>query len=65
MQPNPAPDTDFPWWLVILGVIGALLFWQVLSSDVYSAALAKLAKRPGQAHLAPSIAANGGGHAQA
>lgn len=44
MQPNPTPDTDFPWWLVILGVIGALLFWQVLASDVYSAALSKLAR---------------------
>lgn len=44
MQPNPAPETDFPWWLVILGVIGALLFWQVLSSEVYSAALSKLAR---------------------
>ena len=44
MQPNPKPETDFPWWLVILGVIGALLFWQVWTSDVYSAALGKLAQ---------------------
>ena len=44
MQPNPKPETDFPWWLVILGIIGALLFWQVLTSTVYSAALGKLAQ---------------------
>ncbi len=44
MQPNPKPDADFPWWLVILGIIGVLLFWQVLASDVYSAALSKLSK---------------------
>jgi polar amino acid transport system permease protein len=44
MQPNPRPDQDFPWWLVILGVIGALLFWQVWASEVYSAALSKLAQ---------------------
>ena len=44
MQPNPKPETDFPWWLVILGVIGALVFWQVWTSAVYSAALGKLAQ---------------------
>ena len=44
MQPNAKPETDFPWWLVILGVIGALLFWQVWTSAVYSAALGKLAQ---------------------
>ncbi len=44
MQPNPKPDADFPWWLVILGIIGALLFYEVWASSVYSAALAKLAQ---------------------
>jgi polar amino acid transport system permease protein len=44
MQPNPEPDTDFPWWLVILAITGALLFWQVLASDVYSVALSRLAQ---------------------
>ncbi len=44
MQPNPKPDADFPWWLVILGIIGAVLFYEVWASSVYSAALAKLAQ---------------------
>ena len=44
MQPNPKPETDFPWWLVILGVIGALLFWRVWTSPVYSAAVGKLSQ---------------------
>jgi polar amino acid transport system permease protein len=44
MQPNPTPDTDFPWWLMILAVIGAVLFYEVWASDVYSAALSKLAQ---------------------
>lgn len=44
MIPNPKPDTDFPWWLVILGIIGAALFYEVLSSAVYSAALRTLMK---------------------
>lgn len=44
MQPNPKPDLDFPWWLVILGVIGVALFYQVWASPVYSAAMGKLAQ---------------------
>ncbi len=44
MQPNPKPDTDFPWWLVILGIIAAVLFYEVWASKVYSAALSKLAQ---------------------
>ncbi len=44
MQPNPKPDADFPWWLVVLGIIGAVLFYQVWASEVYSAALRKLAQ---------------------
>jgi polar amino acid transport system permease protein len=47
MQPNPKPDEDFTWWLVILAVIGGIVFWQVLSSEVYSAALSKLARGVG------------------
>lgn len=44
MTPNPKPDTDFPWWLVIVVVTGIWLFYEVLASDVYSAALSNLAK---------------------
>jgi polar amino acid transport system permease protein len=39
MLPNAAPDRDFPWWLVILGVTGLWLFAEVLASDVYRRAL--------------------------
>ena len=44
MTPNTKPDEDFPWWLVILAVTGVFLFWQVATSEVYSAALASLSK---------------------
>jgi polar amino acid transport system permease protein len=44
MQPNPKPDTDFPWWLVVLVALGAWLFWRVLRDDLYSQALTTLAK---------------------
>lgn len=33
---------DFPWWLVILVVTGAWLFYEVLASDVYSQVLGTL-----------------------
>jgi polar amino acid transport system permease protein len=44
MTPNPKPDKDFPWWLVIVTVTGLWLFYEVWASAVYSAALATLAK---------------------
>ncbi len=44
MTPNPKPDEDFPWWLVIVTVTGLWLFYEVWASDVYSAALNTLAK---------------------
>ncbi|MGQ0567576.1 MAG: amino acid ABC transporter permease [Gemmobacter sp.] len=44
MTPNPLPDKDFPWWLLAVLLIGAGLFWQVLSDPVYAQALATLAK---------------------
>lgn len=44
MTPQPKPDSDFPWWLVILGVTGLWLFWEVLSDPHYSKALSTLAK---------------------
>lgn len=39
----PPPERDFPYWLVLLGGIGAWLFWRVLSDEVYADVLAKLA----------------------
>lgn len=44
MTPSAQPDKDFPWWLVILVVIGAVLFWQVWANPVYGAVLNTLAK---------------------
>ncbi|MBN2629334.1 MAG: amino acid ABC transporter permease [Rhodobacteraceae bacterium] len=44
MTPNPKPDHDFPWWLVILVVTGLALFWQVLADPVYAKALNTLSK---------------------
>jgi polar amino acid transport system permease protein len=44
MTPNPKPDQDFPWWLVILVITGAVLFYEVLASDIYAAALNTLMK---------------------
>jgi polar amino acid transport system permease protein len=44
MTPQSKPDEDFPWWLVIVVVTGAWLFYEVWASEVYSAALQQLAK---------------------
>jgi His/Glu/Gln/Arg/opine family amino acid ABC transporter permease subunit len=44
MTPAPEPERDFPWWLVILAVTGAWVFYEVLASEVYSAALGTLAE---------------------
>lgn len=37
-------DSEFPWWLVVLGAIGAVLFYQVWVTEVYSEAMAVLTK---------------------
>ncbi|GLS85446.1 amino acid ABC transporter [Cypionkella aquatica] len=37
-------DPDFPWWLVALGGIGLVLFYQIWASEVYSSAMRLLAK---------------------
>jgi His/Glu/Gln/Arg/opine family amino acid ABC transporter permease subunit len=44
MTPNPEPDKDFPWWLVIVAVTGIWLFYEVWASAVYSAALSTLSR---------------------
>jgi His/Glu/Gln/Arg/opine family amino acid ABC transporter permease subunit len=44
MIPPPGQDKDFPWWLVVLAIAGAWLFYEVLSDQVYSDVLAKLSK---------------------
>ena len=41
---TPTPSKDFPWWLVVVAATGLVLFWEVLSSEVYRAVLGKLAQ---------------------
>lgn len=40
----PKEGEEFPWWLVILGVTGLWLFYEVWSSDIYSQVMATLIK---------------------
>jgi His/Glu/Gln/Arg/opine family amino acid ABC transporter permease subunit len=44
MAPNADPDKDFPWWLVILGVTGLWLLYEMLADEVYASALRVLSK---------------------
>lgn len=44
MMTRDPSENDFPWWLVILGVTGAWLFYEILSDADYHAALKMLAK---------------------
>lgn len=44
MTPSPKPENDFAWWLVILAVAGLWLLSEMLSDDVYRAALRTLGK---------------------
>lgn len=41
---TPRPDEEFPWWLVILGVTGLWLGYEVWASDIYSQVMAALVK---------------------
>ncbi|MBE2275922.1 MAG: amino acid ABC transporter permease [Rhodobacteraceae bacterium] len=43
MTPS-TPEKDFPWWLVILAVIGLWLFYEILADDNYRKALRSLSK---------------------
>lgn len=42
MPPNPEPDKDFPYWLVLLAGIGVWLFGLVIANDLYAQVLATL-----------------------
>ncbi len=44
MTPSPQSDKDFPWWLMILLIIGAALFYAVWASPMYAQVMATLAK---------------------
>ncbi len=41
---TPKQDQEFPYWLVVLGITGLWLFYQVWASAVYSQVMATLAK---------------------
>jgi polar amino acid transport system permease protein len=41
---TPKQDQDFPYWLVVLGATGLVLFYQVWASAIYSQVMATLAK---------------------
>ena len=44
MTPPARPDRDFPWWLVVVALVGLALFWRVLADPVYAAVLRTLSK---------------------
>ena len=44
MAPNAEPEKDFPWWLVILAVIGLWFLYKMLADDFYAGALRVLSK---------------------
>lgn len=44
MAPNAEPEKDFPWWLVILAIIGLWLLYKMLADEFYSGALRVLSK---------------------
>ncbi|MEZ5797991.1 MAG: amino acid ABC transporter permease [Paracoccaceae bacterium] len=44
MTPNPKPEADFPWWLVILAVTGLWILYEMLADPVYRSALRVLSK---------------------
>lgn len=44
MTPNPEPDGDFPWWLLLVAALGLWLFYEVLATADYAAVLATLSK---------------------
>lgn len=43
LQTSP-DDKDFPWWLVVVAVIGGYLFWEVFTNDTYTKVLTTLSK---------------------
>jgi len=35
MIPSAPPDRDFPWWLLVMGLLGLFALWQVATSPIY------------------------------
>ena len=44
MVPNPQPDDDFPWWLVLVGGLAALFLYRIVMDDLYLQVLGTLSK---------------------
>jgi His/Glu/Gln/Arg/opine family amino acid ABC transporter permease subunit len=44
MSRPPGQDDDFPYWLLLVAGVGAYLFWQVVSNDLYAQVLQTLVK---------------------
>ncbi|WP_425051401.1 amino acid ABC transporter permease [Psychromarinibacter sp. S121] len=44
MTPSPKNDEDFPWWLVVAGVIAAWMIYEVVTDDLYTQILTTLSK---------------------
>lgn len=44
MTPQSRPDRDFPYWLLLIIMIGTWLFYRVLADDLYAQVLNTLAK---------------------
>ncbi|MBC6407533.1 MAG: amino acid ABC transporter permease [Rhodobacteraceae bacterium] len=42
MVPRPQRDDDFPYWLVAVGILGAFLFWRILTDELQSQILVTL-----------------------
>ena len=44
MIPNPEPDKDFPWWLVLAGGLVAYFGYRIIADDLYAQVLGTLTK---------------------
>ena len=44
MPPRGEGREDFPWWLLILGAVGVLLFWRMLEDPVQAGVLSTLTR---------------------
>jgi polar amino acid transport system permease protein len=44
MIPTPPQDKDFPWWLLIVGTVAAVLLYRVVIDDLYAKVLHTLLK---------------------
>ena len=60
---TPAPERDFPWWLVVVGALGALAVARVATDEVYAGILSTLARGVGVTLLVTLVAFSAAGAA--